>query len=328
MADNGDIILYQSADGEPNIEVRLKNETVWLSQSQMAELFQTDQSGIARHIKNIFESGELDGKSNMQKLHIANADRPVNFYSLDVIISVGYRVNARRGVLFRIWATQSLREYIVKGFVMDDDRLSGKGNNYFEELLERVRKIRTSEANFYEKVKEIFTTSIDYDPKEDVAQLFFKSAQNKFHYAITGKTAAEIIVSNVNAFKPDMGLIHKKGKRVTKQEAEIAKNYLPEPDLKRLELLVEQFLSFAELQSLEQRPMYMKDWTRKLDEFIILNDKKVLMNAGSVSHDQMKHIVKEEFEVYQQKLLNADNDFAEDDHEKALRKTNRPKAGH
>jgi len=191
-----------------------------------------------------------------------------------MILAVGFRVNARRGIQFRIWANKTLKEYVVKGFVMDDDRLSGSKPNYFDELLERVRKIRTSEANFYDKVKAVFSTSIDYQSGADIAGKFYSTVQNKFHYAIHGMTATELIVNRVNAYKHDMGLVYKKGEKITRDEAEVAKNYLEEKELKRLELLVEQFLSFAELQSLEQRPMYMADWQRKLDEFIKLNDKK------------------------------------------------------
>ena len=275
----------------------------------MAKLFQRDKSVVSRHIKNVLESGELDELSTVAKFATVqnegkrSVSRNIDFYNLDMIISLGYRVNSHRGVQFRIWATKTLREYMVKGFVIDDDRLSGKRGNYFDELLERVRRIRTSEANFYDKVKNIFSTSIDYNALTDTARTFYKTVQNKFHFAITGQTAAEIIVSRVNAFKPDMGLVHKRGQRVTRSEAQIAKNYLQELELKRLELLVEQFLSFAELQSIEQRPMYMADWIRKLDDFIRLNDKEVLNNAGKVSHKYMQRIVEEEYEIYARKLL-------------------------
>jgi len=302
MAQNGALILYKSDDGIVNLQVQLKNDNVWLSQSQMAELLQTDQSGIARHIKNIYATGELDEKSTMQKMHSAQSTKPVAHYSLDVIISVGYRVNSHRGVQFRIWATRTLREYMVKGFVIDDDRLSGNLPNYFDELVERVRRIRTSEANFYDKVKAIFGTSIDYEPKSDAANMFYRVVQNKFHYAITGYTAAELIVNRANAYKADMGVVHKKGFVVTKAEAEVAKNYLQELELKRLELLVEQFLSFAELQSIEQRPMYMNDWLSKLDDFIRLNDKKVLQNAGKVSSADAKALADEEYRKYINRL--------------------------
>jgi hypothetical protein len=310
METSGHLILYQSEDGNTSLEVHLKDESVWLTQAQMADLFQCDRSVVTKHINNIFKEGELQQESNVQKMHIASSDKPVSFYNLDVIISVGYRVNTHRGIQFRIWATKTIREYIVKGFVIDDERLSGKRTNYFDELIERVRKIRTSEANFYEKVKEIFATSIDYQPSTETAKTFYATVQNKFHFAITGFTAAEIIVNRVNASKPRMGLIHTKGERATRKEAIVAKNYLEELELRRLELLVEQFLSFAELQSLEKRPMYMQDWKNKLDEFIRFNDKKVLTNAGTVSHSQMEQIVGEEYSLYTQKLL-SDSDHTQ-----------------
>jgi len=320
MPENGDILLYQTEDSEVSIEVHLGDDTVWLSQAQMAELFQTERSVITKHVNNVFRDGELPIESNVQKLHITPADKPTQFYSLDVIISVGFRVNARRGVQFRIWANKNLKEYMIKGFVMDDERLAGRGNNYFDDLLERVRKIRASEAHFYQKVRSIFATSIDYDPKAETATVFFQTVQNKFHYAITGQTAAEIIVNRVSAQKRDMGLTHKKGKRVTKQEITVAKNYLEELELKRLELLVEQFLSFAELQSVEQRPMYMSDWTRKLDEFIKLNDKKVLIGKGSVTSEFAKQVAADEYEIYARRLLegDTDDDYTKDDFERAI----------
>lgn len=295
------ILLYQAPDGETQIEVTLEGETVWLTMDQMADLFQRNKSVISRHIKAIIEIGELTSDSVVAKNATTAIDGKkyqTSFYNLDMIISVGYRVNSHRGVQFRIWATQTLREYIVKGFVLDDDRLSGKRGNYFDELLERVRHIRTSEANFYDKVKAVFSTSIDYQQGADIAGKFYATVQNKFHFAITGLTAAELIVSRANAFKRDMGLVHKRGDQITRREAEVAKNYLQELELKRLELLVEQFLSFAELQSIEQRPMYMADWQRKLDDFIRLNDKPILDHAGKVSHEAMRAHVKEELEKY------------------------------
>jgi hypothetical protein len=330
MSTDSSILLYQSQDGEIQIEVNLSGETVWLNQSQMANLFQTERSVIAKHINNIIKMGELERDSVCAKFAQTAADGKsykVDFYNLDMIISVGYRVSSLRGVQFRIWATQTLREYMVKGFVLDDDRLSGKQTNYFDELVERVRRIRTSEANFYDKVKAIFATSIDYQSGAEDAILFYKTVQNKFHYAITGFTAAEIIVNRVNAFKPKMGLVHTKGDKPTKAEAEIAKNYLEELELKRLELLVEQFLSFAELQSIEKRPMYMADWKKKLDEFIRLNDKQVLTNAGKVSHRAMKQAVADEFEIYARKLLeqvDPAGEISKDAFESALRSASKP----
>jgi hypothetical protein len=248
----------------------MQDETVWLTQKEMAELFQRDQSVISRHVNNVFKEGELDEESNMHFLHIANSDKPVVFYNLDVIISVGYRVKSHRGTQFRIWATGTLREYLVKGFVINDERLEGSQTNYFDELVERVRRIRTSEKQFYRKVLDIFATSIDYDTRTAQAQEFFATVQNKFHYAIHGHTAAELIAERVNDQAPAMGLTNWSGKVVTTKEARIAKNYLQELELKRLNLLVEHFLVYAELQAIEQRPMYMSQWVEKLDAFFAL----------------------------------------------------------
>lgn len=308
MSEKGEIILYQTEDGETKIQVYLKDESVWLSLNQLAELFQRDKSVISKHIRNVFTSGELPETTSVAKFTTVQnegsraVERQIEYYNLDVVISVGYRVNSHRGVQFRIWATKTLREYIIKGFVIDDERLSGKQPNYFDELVERVRRIRTSEANFYEKVKAVFTTSIDYRLDSDLAKKFYATVQNKFHYAITGYTAAELIINRIDSKKYDMGLTYRKGQRVTRQEAEIAKNYLGELELRRLELLVEQFLSFAELQSLEQRPMYMRDWLKKLDDFIVLNEKQVLTHSGKVSHDEMKQKVKQELSKYNERV--------------------------
>jgi hypothetical protein len=303
MLNGNEILLYQSEDGESKIEVKLEGETVWLTQDQMAELFQRDKSVIARHIRNIYETGELILEQTLAKNATVGSDRKlreINYYNLDMIISVGYRVNSHRGTQFRIWATNQLREYIVKGFVMNDERLSEGHTNYFDELIERVRRIRTSEANFYDKVRGIFATSIDYDPRTDYAKQFYATVQNKFHFAIHGHTAAELIASRVDSTKPHMGLTNWKGNIVTRKDAEIAKNYLEELELKRLELLVEQFLSFAELRSLEQTPMYMSDWLRKLDDFLILNEKEILTNAGSISHKEMEVKVRDELAKFNQ----------------------------
>jgi hypothetical protein len=251
----------------------------------------------------VFKEGELTEDSVCWKFQHTAADKKkynVNFYNLDVIISVGYRVSSFRGTQFRIWATQKLREYIVKGFVMDDERLSeGKvRKTYFEEWEERIRKIRTSEANFYQKVRDVFATSVDYNPKLDYAKQFFAIVQNKFHYAITGLTAAEIVAKRVDSSKTNMGLTNWKGEVITRDQAEVAKNYLEELELKRLNLLVEQFLSFAELQSVEKRIMYMKDWIQKLDSFLILNDKEILGSSGNVSRKDMEHKVRGELERF------------------------------
>ncbi len=302
------IILYNTEDGKTEIEVNIKGDTAWLSQKQMAELFDKDRKTITEHIQNVFKEGELEEKSVCRKSqHTAKDGKiySVNFYNLDVIISVGYRVKSLRGTQFRIWATQKLREYMVKGFVMDDERLESGGikKSYFEEWEERIRKIRTSEANFYQKVRDVFATSADYNPKTDYAQKFFATVQNKFHFAITGLTASEIIISRVDGAKENLGLTNWKGEIITRKDAQVAKNYLAELELKRLNLLVEQFLSFAELQSVEQRVMHMKDWIGKLDSFLILNDKKILKNAGNISHLKMEKKVRKELEKFNQRKI-------------------------
>lgn len=300
---NNQIIIYNTEDGKTKIEVKTSDETVWLSQKQMAELFDKDLRTVNEHILNIFEDGELEPNSVIRNFRITASDGKnyqTNHYNLDVIISVGYRVKSLRGTQFRIWATQKLREYMVKGFVMDDERLEN-GNvsrGYFQEWEERIRKIRTSERNFYLKVTDVFATSADYDSKTEYAKNFFATVQNKFHYAITGLTAAEIITERVDSQKENLGLTNWKGKIITREQAQIAKNYLEELELKRLNLLVEQFLSFAELQSVEQRVMYMKDWVLKLDSFLVLNDKKILENSGSVSHLEMEKIVRKQLKNY------------------------------
>ncbi|MBI2483986.1 virulence RhuM family protein [Candidatus Uhrbacteria bacterium] len=305
---NNQIIIYNSEDGQAKLDVRLDGETVWLSQKQMANLFDKDVRTVNEHIKNIFFEGELEEDSVIRKFRITASDGKqyeIMHYNLDVIISVGYRVSSLRGTQFRMWATQRLKEYIVKGFTMDDERLA-KGNvakSYFDELEERIRKIRTSEKNFYQKVRDVFATSADYSPKVDYAKQFFSIVQNKFHFAITGLTAAEIVVNRVDSEKKNMGLTNWKSEIITREQAEIAKNYLEELELKRLNLLVEQFLSFAELQSVEKRVMYMKDWIQKLDNFLTLNDKEILDDAGNVSRKDMELRVRSELERFNQKQL-------------------------
>lgn len=309
-----EIILYQTEDGETRIEVKLENETVWLTLIQMAELFQRHKSVISKHIKKVFDTGELDPSATVAKFTTVqkegkrNVQREIEFYNLDMIISVGYRVNSHRGTQFRIWATQKLKEYLIKGFVMNDDRLAGGQTNYFDELIERVRRIRTSEKNFYDKVRDIFATSIDYDPKTDHAKKFYATVQNKFHYAITGHTAAELIVKRIDSGKRHLGLTNWKGELITRADAEIAKNYLEELELRLLNLLVEQFLSFAEFRTLRKKPMYMRDWLKKLDEFLTLNEQEILTHAGKVSHKEMQDKVKAELVKYNgiRKLLKPD----------------------
>ena len=267
------------------------------------------KQNISLHIRNIFAEGELDEISVVKEyLTTANDGKKykTNHYNLDVIISVGYRVKSHRGTQFRIWATHKLKEYLIKGFVINDERLEeGRTTqNYFEELLERVRKIRTSERNFYHKVTDIFATSVDYDPGTDYAKKFFATVQNKFHYAITGLTAAEIITKRIDSKKRNAGLTHWKGEIITSHQAKIAKNYLEELELKRLELLVEQFLSYAELQIVEKKVMYMQDWIERLDQFLIFNEKKILQGGGSISHKEMEDKVKAELKKYNERKIN------------------------
>lgn len=300
-----EIILYQSQDGSTKIDVVLENETVWLSQDQMAKLFQTDRTSITKHIKNIFETKELDQKITSAKFaqHLPDGRvYQVTSYNLDVIISVGYRINSIRGTQFRIWATQKLREYLVKGFVMNDSQLA-QGGNYFDELLDRVRAIRASEKNFYEKVRDTFATSVDYDSNTNYAKDFYSTVQNKFHFAITGLTAAELIMSRVDGRKLNLGLTNWPGQLITRKDTEIAKNYLAETELKQLKLLVEQFLAFAELQVERKVSMYMSDWKERLDEFLKLNRMDILTSKGKISHEQMQRKVKAELAEFNTKIF-------------------------
>jgi hypothetical protein len=287
MKHNSELLLYQTEDGQTKIDVRLEEETVWLSQAQMGELFQKERSVITKHIKNIFEEGELKEESNVQILHISGSDRPVKFYNLDVIISVGYRVKSHQGTKFRQWATARLKEYIVKGFTMNDDLLKqAGGGNYFDELLARIRDIRSSEKVFWRKVLDIYATSIDYNPSLEMSVIFFKTVQNKMHWAAHGHTAAEIIYQRVDSGKPGLGLRNYKGKKPTKQETEVAKNYLAKNELSILNRIVSAYLELAELQALNQEPMYMKGWIEQLDAFLKMTRKDILNNAGTISHKQ------------------------------------------
>ena len=297
----GELIIYQTEDGLTKIDVRMDNETVWLTRKQMAELFDRDLSVIGRHIRNIFEEGELMEESNVQKMHIANSDKPVEFYSLDVIISVGYRVKSLRGTQFRIWANSILREYLIKGFAMNDELLKkAGGGNYFDELLARIRDIRSSEKVFWRKVLDIYATSADYSPDAAETMLFFKTVQNKMLFAATGQTAAELVSGRANALLPMMGMTSFKGKRPTLAEAKIAKNYLNEDELDTLNHLVSAYLDLAELQALRRKPMYMKDWIARLDDYLRMTDSEVLQNAGKVSHALAEQKAKEEYQKFKQ----------------------------
>jgi hypothetical protein len=300
------IIIYQTEDGNTKIETRLEDETVWLTIDQMAELFQKSRSTINEHILNIYEEQELDRQFSMRK--IGNSDfstKPTNFYNLDVIISVGYRVKSHQGTKFRQWATARLREYIVKGFTMNDELLKqAGGGNYFEELLARIRDIRSSEKVFWRKVLDIYATSIDYDPKLEMSIQFFQTVQNKMHWAAHGHTAAEIIYQRIDAKKPNLGLTHIKGNKPTKQEIEIAKNYLNEDELNVLNRMVTAYLELAELQALNRKPMYMKDWIERLDNFIQMTGNNILQNAGTISHQQAIDKANAEYEKYKGQTKN------------------------
>lgn len=306
--DNGQIILFQTQGGETKIEVRLANETVWLTADQMAELFQRNKSTISRHIKSIYESGELEQNrtvaffATVQDEGGRKVERNLAFYNLDMIISVGYRVNSHRGVQFRQWATQVLKEYMIKGFVLNDDLLKNAGQgNYFDELLTRIRDIRSSEKVFYRKVLEIYALSIDYDPRTSITQQFFKTVQNKMHFAAHGHTATEVIYDRANAEKDFMGLTSWRGAMPTKHEAEIAKNYLSEEEVDMLNRIVNLYLDFAELQAKSHVPMYMKDWIQKLDDFLKLSGKELLNHAGSVSAEVAKLKANEEYDKFRER---------------------------
>lgn len=306
--DNGQIILFQTQGGETKIEVRLSNETVWLTADQMGALFQRDRSTIQRHIKRIYEECELTAESTcaffaqVQTEGKRQVERKIPIYNLDMIISVGYRVNSHRGVQFRQWATQVLKEYMIKGFVLNDDLLKNAGQgNYFDELLARIRDIRSSEKVFYRKVLEIYALSIDYDPRTSITQQFFKTVQNKMHFAAHGHTAAEVIYDRANAEKDFMGLTTWRGAMPTKHEAEIAKNYLSEEEVDMLNRIVNLYLDFAELQAKSHVPMYMKDWIQKLDDFLKLSGKELLNHAGSVSAEVAKLKANEEYEKFRER---------------------------
>lgn len=306
--DKGQFLLYQTPDGDSQIEVKLQNDTVWLSLDQMAELFQRNKSTISRHIKNVLEDGELEEKSVVAFFATTASDSKtysVAYYNLDMIISVGYRVHSYRGVQFRIWATKVLKEYIVKGFAMNDDLLKrAGGGNYFDELLARIHDIRSSEKVFYRKVLEIYALSIDYDPRVEMTQKFFKTVQNKMHYSVHGHTAAEIIYERADAEKDFMGLTTWAGAMPTKPEAEIAKNYLTHEEVKSLSRIVSLYLDFAEMQAEEHRPMYMKDWINILDDFLRISRKDILTHAGKISAKLAKEKADNEYDKFKERTQN------------------------
>ena len=309
--DKGQFLLYQTSDGDSQIEVKLQDDTVWLSLDQMAELFQRNKSTISRHIKNVLEDGELQKEATIanfatvQNEGTRKVERIIAYYNLDMIISVGYRVHSYRGVQFRIWATKVLKEYIVKGFAMNDDLLKrAGGGNYFDELLARIRDIRSSEKVFYRKVLEIYALSIDYDPRVEMTQKFFKTVQNKMHYSVHGHTAAEIIYERADAEKDFMGLTTWSGAMPTKPEAEIAKNYLTHEEVKSLNRIVSLYLDFAEMQAEEHRPMYMTDWINILDDFLRISRKDILTHAGKISAKLAKEKANQEYDKFKERSKN------------------------
>ena len=312
MNQNFPILIYQTTDGLTKVNVTLEEDTVWLTQDQMAELFQKAKSTINEHIKNIYADGELIEASTMRKFGNSEfSTKPMNFYNLDMVISVGYRVRSQRGVQFRLWAAGIIKEYMRKGFAMDDARLKELGGGgYFKELLARIRDIRASEKVFYRQVLEIYATSIDYDPRAEISIEFFKKVQNKIHYAVHGETAAEVIYHRVNAEKEFMGLMSFAGNQPTLVEAMVAKNYLNEKELRAMGQIVSGYLDFAERQAEREHPMTMKDWAMHLDRMLTMSGEQLLLNAGSISHEQAMKKATEEYKKYKARTLsNVEQDY-------------------
>lgn len=313
------IILYQDENGITRVSVRFADDDLWLTQNQIAEIYDTTQQNVSQHIDGIFKDGELSAEATHKKYLLVQTEgkrqvkREVSHYNLDVIIAIGYRVQSQIATRFRYWATERLHEYIQKGFTMDDERLKQGGSRYFRELLQRVRDVRSSERNFYQQVTDIYTTATDYDPRADMTKTFFATVQNKLHFAVHEQTAAEVIFERVNNEKPLAGMTNYKGDYITKDDVKIAKNYLSEIELQRLNLLVSQFLDFAEFQALEQNPMSMQDWITALDKQITMLNRTALSGAGKVSHSQAIEKAEKEFEIYrarEMKQLESDFDRA------------------
>ena len=323
---NSQIIIYQTEGGQTKIEVRLENETVWLTQRLMAELFQTTIPNINLHLKNIYKEKELKEFSTIKDFLIVQkeggrqVERKQKYYNLDAIISIGYRIKSHVATRFRQWATQRLREYIIKGFVLDDERLKNPDQpfDYFNELLRRIQDIRTSKRRFYQKITDIYATSIDYDPTTEMSVNFFKTVQNKMHWAITGKTAAEIIHERTDSEKTNMGLTNWRGDKVRKQDVFIAKNYLSEDELLALNNLVEQYLIFAEGQAINRIPMHMESWIEKLNGFLTLNDREILDHTGKISHEIAKEMAESQYEKFNRKRIES-NDKKETDLDKTIK---------
>lgn len=312
MSNETSFLMYQTENGDTKIQVRLEGETVWMTQKAMAELFQKSVKTINEHIKNIYDERELQEEATIRKNRIVQiegsreVEREVTFYNLEMIIAVGYRVRSHRGTQFRQWATERLNEFMVKGFTMDDERLKEMRNigaDYFDELLERIRDIRASEKRFYQKINDIYATSIDYDPNSTIAREFFATVQNKLHFAIHGHTASELIVERANATKPNMGLTSWKGDKVRKNDITVAKNYLSQEELSDLNRIVTMYLDYAESQAKKKKPMYMKDWAQKLDAFLEFNEHDILTNAGKISAKLAEQFATEQYEIFHQQRL-------------------------
>ena len=312
----GEIVIYQSEEGKVSIDVLFQDETVWLPIEQMSILFGKSRSTINEHILNIYKEGELSEADTMRKIGISDfSTKPTNFYNLDVVISVGYRVHSVQGTRFRQWATQRIHEYIIKGYTLDDERLKGNGGRYFRELLQRIRDIRSSERNLYQQVTDIYATAVDYDPKAEITRQFFATVQNKMHYAAHQHTAAEVVYDRVDSEKPMLGMTNFKGNYITKDDVIIAKNYLNEKELTVLNLLVSQFFDYAELQAMEQHPMTMQEWIDELDRVLSNNRRPLLTGTGSISHKQAQEKAEHEYTIYRPREMNQ----LESDYDRAVR---------
>lgn len=312
----GEIVIYQSEEGRVSVDVLFQDETVWLPIEQMSILFGKSRSTINEHILNIYKEGELSEADTVRKIGISDfSTKPTNFYNLDVVISVGYRVHSVQGTRFRQWATQRIHEYIIKGYTLDDERLKGNGGRYFRELLQRIRDIRSSERNLYQQVTDIYATAVDYDPKAEITRQFFATVQNKMHYAAHQHTAAEVVYDRVDNEKPMLGMTNFKGNYITKDDVIIAKNYLTEIELQRLNLLVSQFFDYAELQAMEQHPMTMQEWIDELDRVLSNNRRPLLEGSGSISHQQAQEKAVHEYTIYRQREMNQ----LESDYDRVIR---------
>ena len=321
------LILYKDDEGKVNVNVRFADEDVWLTQQQLADIYCTTKQNVSQHIDNILADGELDENLTVKNFLTVRQEgkrqvqRDITYYNLDMIIALGYRVQSHVAVRFRRWATQRLHEYIQKGFTMDDERLKQGGNRYFKELLQRIRDIRSSERNFYQQVTDIYATSTDYDPRAKMTKMFFATVQNKMHYAVHEHTAAELIYQRVDNEKPFVGMTNFKGNYVTRDDVKIAKNYLSELELQRLNLLTSQFLDYAEFQALEQNPMTMADWIAALDDQILRLRKNILEGNGTVSHQEAIEKAEREFEIYREREMR----MLESDFDKAVKRLRNPK---